>query len=254
MGRGPSTKYINENTFLDIDDIILVNDHKKTVNNSKILKIIKNKKNYIISNIQQAGFNSEVLNKINVEACILNRLIPDDVIWQKNKSKQKKWSEGGCLNTPSHLPILEEDEPYLFSWRGPPGRNRLNMKTHDGREIEHMPEECEEYLIPVYRDKIICNCSYYASLYAILKLQATHIVYFGIDFYNHKKILKKWYTNPPSYLSSEWWDLRLKYEGEQMKDLWRTYLCKDFPEIKFEFYTTEIFETNNLNIILNTSN
>ena len=102
-----------------------------------------------------------------------------------------------------------------------------------------MPDSAEKFLIPVANDKVICNCSYYASLYSILELKADKIIYFGIDFYNHIEIDKKWFIKSPSYLSPEWWKFRWAYEGEHMRILWTNYLTKFFPNVFFEFYTTD---------------
>jgi len=118
--------------------------------------------------------------------------------------------------------------------------------------IEHMPDSCEEYLKPVYRDRIICNCSFYATLYAIIQLKATELTYFGVDFYNHLNIKKKWFIDSPKYLSKEWRDLRLIYEGEHMKILWEKYLTEQFPNVSYKFYTNAInFKTSKKNIIIN---
>jgi hypothetical protein len=164
---------------------------------------------------------------------------------------QKKNYEGGTLNNLGWLPYIPEDEPYQHAWRGPKGQNLEVMRTFNGQLIQHMPEEAEEYVIPIYRDKLICNCSYYATLYAILKLKAEHIIYYGMDFYNNFNIKKSWYVTPPRYNSGEWWDMRLRYEGEHMKVLYDDYLGRFFPNIKFEFFTTIDHEFKRTNILCN---
>ena len=126
------------------------------------------------------------------------------------------------------------------------------MCTPTGIPIEHMRDNCEKFLKPVYRDKIICNCSFYATLYAINELEATELTYFGVDFYNHLNIKKKWFIDSPKYLSKEWWELRLVYEGIHMKMLWENYLSTMFPQIKFCFYTTDrTFKTGRDNVTIN---
>lgn len=251
LGRGPS---INELTTYDVSEInefVLMNNHAKTVSTPALFNKIKDKKNYIMCNIQQAGFIPQVFDNLKIETCLTNRLTPDWDLWQKHKDKQIKHSEGGTLNNLGYLPYMSEDEPYLYVWRGPKGRNIPEMKTYDGRTIEHMPDEAEKYLLPVYRDKMICNCGFYATLYALIKLKADKIVYFGVDFYNHINIKKQWYRDPPQYLTHEWWEMRKKYEGEHMKHLWNEYLSNMFPDRIFEFYTTENLKTDKKNIIVN---
>lgn len=248
LGRGPSLDYLKNIDFDSIDSIILMNNHEKTLLDHNILDKLKSKEVYVMCNINQAGFVPGVLNKINVKSCLTNRLKPNWELWKEHKSKQKKHNLGGTLNNLTYLPYIAEDEPYLNVWRGPEGRNKNNMKTYDGRLIEHMPEEAEQYLIPVYENKLVCNCSYYGTLYAIIKLDAEQIIYCGLDFYNNLKISKKWYTSPPNYLSSEWWDLRVKYEGEHMKVLWDQYISNFFPNIDFMFYTTANLNFKSKNI------
>lgn len=229
-----------------------MNDHSKTINDLNLLSLFKDKENYIISNIQKTGFHPDVIKALKVKDCILNRLEPDYELWQIHKDNQKKWSEGGHLKSVEKLPFLEEDEPYLYAWRGPPGRNTLDMKTSSGMKIKHITNKAEEFLKPVYADKLICNCSYYATLHAILSMKADKITYFGIDFYNHLSLNKKWFIKSPRYLSKEWWELRLYYEGAHMKKLWEDYLSQNFPQVKFIFYTTDrTFITKKENIIIN---
>tara|TARA_R110002167_G_scaffold321233_1_gene527108 strand:+ start:7910 stop:8719 length:810 start_codon:yes stop_codon:yes gene_type:complete len=251
LGRGPSLEKFKSLDLDGISDIILMNNHEKTLQDQAAIRILKNKKVYVMCNINQAGFTSAIFEKIDVKACLTNRLKPDWDLWQEHKDRQKKHNQGGTLNNIGYLPYIAEDEPYLHAWRGPKNRNLKEMRTYNGYPIEHMPEEAEKYIIPVYKDKLICNCSFYGTLYAILKLQARHIVYCGLDFYSNIQIDKKWYINPPAYLTAPWWDLRVKYEGEHMKILWDDYLCKYFPDKKFEFYTTADLNFKSKNIIYN---
>ena len=79
----------------------------------------------------------------------------------------------------------------------------------------------------------------------------SHIFYCGLDFYNHKSILKSWFANPPRYLSPPWWDLRLKYEGEHMKAVYDQYFPQEFPNKLFEFHTTEHFVPTSERLIVN---
>jgi hypothetical protein len=251
VGRGPSIEKLKSLNIEDVDDIILMNNHEKTLQNQELYSKIKDKNIYIMCNINQAGFVPGVLEKINVKRCLTNRLSPNWDLWQKHKDKQKKHSHGGTLNNIGYLPYIAEDEPYLYAWRGPRDKNKKEMKTYNGRTIEHMPEEAERYIIPIYQDKLVCNCSFYGTLYAILKLKAEHIVYCGLDFYSNIQLDKKWYMESPKYLSSTWWNLRVKYEGEHMKVLWDNYMCKYFPDKKFEFYTTADLNFKSKNIFYN---
>tara|TARA_B100000575_G_C23142934_1_gene665704 strand:+ start:5010 stop:5819 length:810 start_codon:yes stop_codon:yes gene_type:complete len=251
LGRGPSLDTFKSLNIEDIDDVILMNNHEKTLQNKESFDKLKDKNIYVMCNINQAGFVPGVLDKINVKACLTNRLSPDWELWQKHKDAQQKHSEGGTLNNVGYLPYIAEDEPYLYVWRGPKGKNNMVMKTYNGRIIEHMPEEAEQYVIPVYKDKLVCNCSFYGTLYAILKLQAQHVIYCGLDFYDNLKIQKKWFVESPKYLSSEWWDLRVKYEGEHMKVLWDKYMSSFFPDNVFEFYTTANLNLKSENILYN---
>ena len=114
-----------------------------------------------------------------------------------------------------------------------------------------MPEEAEKYLVEIYDNNLVCNCGYYATLYALLKLKGQHLVYYGMDFYNNIEVRKSWYLNSPQYLSPEWSQLRMKYEGEHMKILWDDYLTKYFPNCKFEFNTVAPCNFKNKNIIYN---
>jgi len=251
LGRGPSLDAFRSFNIDDIEDVILMNNHEKTLEDQESIEKLKDKNIYVMCNINQAGFKPGVFNKIKVKGCLTNRLSPDWDLWQEYKDAQRKHHEGGTLNNVGHLPYIAEDEPYLYVWRGPKGKNEKEMRTYDGRLVEHMPEEAEQYVIPVYKEKLVCNCSFYGTLYAILRLNAEHIIYYGLDFYDNLKINKKWYTDPPPYLSSEWWDLRVKYEGEHMKVLWDDYLSEFFPEKKFEFYTTAELDLKSKNIIYN---
>ena len=91
--------------------------------------------------------------------------------------------------------------------------------------------------------------SYYGTLYALVKLKATKVVYYGLDFYQNIEIDKKWYISPPEYLSHEWHLLRMRYEGEHMVLLWDDYLAKYFPDVTFEFNTAADldFKSENIN-------
>lgn len=251
LGRGPSIQKLKTLDLSDVQDIVLLNNHERTIQDEQMLEKIQDKNIYIMCNIGQTGFIPSVLENVNVKSCLTNRFTPDWDLWQKYKDMQKKNHEGGTLNNLGVLPCIAEDEPYLYAWRGPKGRNKKEMRTYNGILIEHMPDEAEEYLIPIYEDKFIGNCSFYATLYAILKLKAEHVVYCGLDFYNHKSIIKSWFINPPSYLSTPWWDLRLKYEGEHMKFVYDQYFPKQFPNKLFEFHTTEKFTPTSERLIVN---
>lgn len=238
----------------DVTDVVLVNDHSKTVEDTELLRLIQPKNTHIICNINNAGFGPYVTQTLGVKKCVTNRFKPDWDLWQKHKDLQRKHSEGGHLNTLDSLPYIAEDEPYLFAWRGPKDRNKPEMRTPSGLKIHHMPESAEKYLPEVYKEKLVCNCGYYATLYALCSLQADHIVYFGMDFYENLKIKKSWYVSPPRYLTSEWKDLRMKYEGEHMKILWDRYLSAYFPTKKFEFFSTAECSFTSPNIIYNKVN
>jgi hypothetical protein len=251
LGRGPSILALEDEDISDIDDFVLVNNHAATLQNKTIFDKIKDKNIYVICNNNQAGFIPAVLEKINVTQCVTNRLKPDWVLWSEYKSSQKKHHQGGYLNNLDYLPFLAEDEPYRNAWRGPKDRNLEVMHTYNGLLIEHMPEEAEQYLIEIYDNNLVCNCGYYATLYALLKLKGQHIVYYGMDFYDNIDILKYWYVDSPPYLSAPWRQLRMKYEGEHMKVLWNDYLTKYFPTCKFEFNTVAECKFNHENIIYN---
>lgn len=254
LGAGPSLKAFEEAKVGNNDSVIMINEHNNTVQNKKIVEKLKGKNVYIMCNIGQKGFSPEVFSKIEIKGCLTNRLKPDWDLWQIHKDKQKKNFEGGTLNNLGRLPCIAEDEPYLYSWRGPSNRNLVDMSTYDGRKIEHMPDAAEQYLIPITKEKLIGNCSYYASLYALLNLKAEHIVYYGLDFYNNIEIKKSWYLHPPTYNTLQWWNMRVRYEGEHMKVLYDNYLSKFFPSITLEFFTTinDCFKSSN--IICNTLN
>jgi len=251
LGRGPSILALEGDDVSDIDDFVLVNNHAATLQNKTIFEKIKDKNIYVICNNNQAGFIPEVLGKINVTQCVTNRLKPDWTLWRKYKDLQKKHHQGGFLNNLGLLPFLAEDEPYQHAWRGPEGRNLEVMYAYNGAPIEHMPEEAEQYLTEIYNNNLVCNCGYYATLYALLKLNGQHLVYYGMDFYDNIKILKSWYLNSPQYLTPEWNQLRMKYEGEHMKVLWEHFLTGYFPSSKFEFNTVATCNFKNENIIYN---
>lgn len=252
LGRGPSLAALEELDYLLEGDIILVNNHARTLNNTKIAKKLRAASLYVMCNISQEGFIPDVLEKANVTSCLTNRLKPNWDLWREHKLKQRKHNEGGTLNNLGRLPYLAEDEPYLYTWRGPADRNHEVMTTYNDRVIEHMPEEAEQYLIQIYEDKLIGNCSFYATLYAILKLNADHIIYYGLDFYNNLKFKKSWYIHPPAYGTPEWWSARMAYEGEHMKAAYDNYLAKFFPDVTLEFFTLLDHPFKSPNIICNT--
>ena len=252
LGAGPSLTALEKADLSGVDEIIMINDHKNTVLNDNIVEKLRGKEIYIMCNSQQKGFNPTVFNKLEVKGCLTNRFKPDWDLWQHHKDRQKKHSEGGTLNNLGYLPQLSEDEPYLYAWRGPRNRNMEDMRTYDGRKIEHMPDVAEQYLIPITKDKLIGNCSYYATLYALLKLKAEHVVYYGLDFYSNYDLKKSWYIAPPEYSTPEWQRMRLKYEGEHMKVLYDDYFTKFFPNISLEFFTLLEHSFKSPNITCNT--
>jgi len=251
LGRGPSLRALEKANIPSDSDVILMNDHSNTLKNPQMAEKLNNTNNYVMCNSEQKGFNPTVFNKLEIKGCLTNRLKPNWDLWQVHKDKQRKHFEGGTPNNLGYLPYLSEDEPYLYFWRGPRDRNLEDMRTYDGRKIEHIPEEAEQYLIQIYEDKLIGNCSYYATLYAILKLNADHIIYYGLDFYNNLGFKKPWYINPPTYGTAEWWTERVAYEGEHMKVVYDDYLAKFFPDITFEFNTTAALDLRSKNIVCN---
>jgi len=251
LGRGPSIETLEFKPEDDVRDVILMNDHSRTIANPRLLERLQDKNIYVMCNINQAGFVPGVLEKISVKGCLTNRFKPDWEVWRQEKEAQTKHYEGGTLNNLGLLPYLAEDEPYVYTWRGPEGRNHEEMTTYNGRKIEHMPEEAEQYLLDVYREKLVCNCSYYGTLYAIIKLKAERVIYYGVDFYDNLKIEKKWYLDPPAYLTDEWTRLRIAYEGAHMKILWDEYLCDYFPQVTFEFNTAATLSHQSPNLIVN---
>ncbi len=252
LGRGPSLSALEKIDYLLEGNTILMNNHAHTFSNTKIAEKLQNAIIHVMCNVSQAGFVPDVLEKAKITSCLTNRLKPDWNLWREHKQAQRKHHEGGTLNNMETLPYLAEDEPYIYTWRGPEHRNLEEMRTYDGRLIEHMPEESEQYLFDVYENKLVCNCSYYGTLYALIKLGATKIIYYGLDFYQNIEIKKKWYLNPPVYLSQEWRDLRMRYEGEHMKLLWDDYLARYFPGVTFEFNTLLDHPFKSPNIICNT--
>ena len=249
LGRGSSCEKIKEIPD-DYDHVLLINDSENILNNEEIFNIIKNKKISILSNINLKGFSAAMFEKLNVVECLINRLSPNWELWDEYKNEQKRSCPG--VFQPKGLPPLEEDEPYLYLWRGPRDKNYENIKIGD-TEIDHITDEAEQYLIKIYRDKMICNCSVYASLHAILSLKKTHVYLAGLDFYHDLKVNKSSYISTPKYLSGkDWWDLRVKTEGEHMKILYDEYMAKFFPNVTFEFFTKASFEPKSENVIINT--
>lgn len=257
LGAGPSLVSLLSQDLSDVKDIILINDHTRTCKRPEFVDKLKDKNIYIIHNSSDnrwQGFNPIVFDKLDVKKCLTNMLYPDIELWREAKRLQKKHYEGGTLNNLGFLPILAEDESYLNKWRGPEGRNLEKMYTFDKRPIEHMPDTMEKYLIPPFADNLIVNQSYFASLYAAIELQADHIIYFGLDFYNTFKFEKRWYINPPPYGSREWWRARIAYEGEHMKVLYDDYFTNFFPDISLEFFTLLQHSFKSSKIICNTIN
>jgi len=251
LGRGQSLRGL-ENAEIESDtDVILVNNHTNTIENPQMSEKLADTNIYVMCNINQAGFVPAVLERANITSCLTNRFKPDWPLWRKQKAAQRKHDEGGALNNLGRLPYLAEDEPYLYAWRGPEDRNHEVMKTYDNRVIEHMPEEAEQYLMEVYENKLVCNCAYYGTLYALVKLKAARVVYYGLDFYENIDIKKEWYLQPPAYLSPDWYQLRMRYEGEHMRLLWDEYLARYFPEVIFEFNTIASLDLKSANIIYN---
>jgi len=252
LGRGHSLKSLATAEISAGSDVILMNDHSKTLENPQIAAKLTDANIYVMCNINQAGFVPTVFDRTNITGCLTNRFKPDWDLWRTHKTAQRKHNEGGTLNNLGRLPYFAKDEPYLHTWRGPADRNHEVMTTYDNRVIEHMPEEAEQYLIEVYENKLVCNCSYYGTLYALVKLKADKVVYYGLDFYENVKIQKKWYMHPPVYLSPEWYELRMRYEGEHMRLLWDDYLARYFPDTTFEFNTTANLDLKSANILYNT--
>ena len=77
LGRGPSIQKLKTLDLSDIEDIILLNNHERTIQDEEMLRKIENKNIYIMCNIGQTGFIPSVLEKINVKSCLTNRFIPD---------------------------------------------------------------------------------------------------------------------------------------------------------------------------------
>jgi len=250
VGRGPSWTRIKEIPD-DYDILMFINNpSEKIFDDPEILDLVKSKEVVIFSNMPQRtiAFSERMLNTLNVKKCVVSRLSPDWELWHEHKSKQKRscpaWKQL------SHLPPLEEDEPYLYIWRGPAGTNLEKMYTPGGRLIEHMPDETEKYLCSIYGDKMICGCSIYASLYAIIKLKVEHIYYCGVDFYHDLKISKRSFVESPTYYSGQdWWDLRVKTEGEHLKILYDKYMPQFFKNVVFEFYTDANYNPTSKTVI-----
>ena len=123
------------------------------------------------------------------------------------------------------------------------------MLTPGGRKLNHLVDEAEPYLAHIYAEKIMCNCSIYASLYGLLKLKADHIYYCGVDFYHDLKISKKSFIEAPAYMSGQaWWNLRVKTEGEHTKVAFDDYMSKFFPNAVFEFHTDANWQPKSKNV------
>ena len=251
VGRGSSWKRIKEIPndyemilFINTPSILSVKEKDE-----ELIERVRTKKVVIYSNMPQRtlGFREEILNFLDVDECSLARCSPNWALWNKHKAKQKRtcpaWKQ---LST---LPPLEEDEPYQYIWRGPEPTNAPEMFTPGGRKIIHLVDEAEQYLAAIYGDKIMCNCSIYASLYGLLKLKADHIYYCGVDFYHDLRISKKSFIEAPKYMSGQdWWDLRVKTEGEHTNIAYNDYMAKFYPEAVFEFYTAADWEPRSENV------
>jgi len=253
VGRGPSKTRLKEIPN-DYDVLLFINNpfskNGFEYNDPEFLDLAKSKEVIIFSNMPErfGAFAEEVLDALNVKTCVISRLKPNWDLWREHKSKQGR-SCPSWKQLP-HLPPLEEDEPYLYIWRGPEGTNLEQMYTIGGRLIEHMPDETEEYLCSIYGDKMMCNCTIYASLYAITKLKAEHIYYCGIDFYHNLKVSKHLFMNSPAYGSgNDWWDLRVKTEGEHLKILYDKYMPRFFKNVVFEFYTDADYKPTSKTVI-----
>ena len=90
LGRGPSLAALEELDGLLGGDIILMNNHARTLNNTKITKKLQPTALYVMCNINQAGFVPNVLEKANIISCLTNRLKPNWDLWREHKLKQRK--------------------------------------------------------------------------------------------------------------------------------------------------------------------
>ena len=254
VGRGTSWKMIKQIPN-DYEMVLFINTPPLlNTDDEELLENIRSKKVIIYTNMPQRNiaFQDNILEYMNVQECAIARCSPNWPLWNEHKSKQKRacpaWRQ---LPT---LPPLEEDEPYLYIWRGPEPTNAPEMFTPGGKKINHLVDEAEQYLAAIYGDKMMCNCSIYASLYGILKLKAQHIYYCGLDFYHDLRIAPKSFIQAPAYMSGQdWWDLRVKTEGEHTKIVYNEYMSKFFPDIIFEFYTNAEWHPTSSNVITHCS-
>ena len=51
----------------------------------------------------------------------------------------------------------------------------------------------------------------------------------------------------------DWWDLRVKTEGEHTKVVYDEYMSRFFPDTIFEFYTNADWKPNSKNVITHCS-
>jgi hypothetical protein len=256
VGRGPSWERAKEIPD-DYEMVLFINTPQifdSANRDEELLERLKSKKVIMYTNMPQrlVAFQEHILNFFNVDECAIARCSPNWPLWREHKAKQKRvcpaWKQL------SWLPPLEEDEPYMYIWRGPEPANAPEMFTPGGRKINHLVDEAEPYLASVYGDRMMCNCSIFASLYAILKLQADHIYYCGLDFYHDLKVAKESYLQSPAYMSGQnWWQLRVKTEGEHTKIVYDEYMTKFFPDVTYEFYTDADWTPSNKNVVTHCS-
>ena len=169
VGRGHSWKMIKEIPD-DYEMVLFINTpHILNSKDEELLDKIRSKKVIVYTNMPQrfVAFEVKILNFINADECAIARCSPNWPLWREHKAKQKNvcpaWKQL------SHLPPLDTDEPYLYIWRGPEPANAPEMFTPAGRKINHLVDEAEPYLKSIYGDRVMCNCSVYASLYGLLK-------------------------------------------------------------------------------------
>ena len=72
LGRGPSLDAFRSFNIDDIEDVILMNNHEKTLEDQESIEKLKDKNIYVMCNINQAGFKPGVFNKIKVKGCLTN--------------------------------------------------------------------------------------------------------------------------------------------------------------------------------------